>query len=217
MPAAGVLLIIGVVLIIGALAAFLLPTIVALIAIAKGLDEAIKNVGELIAKSEPVNDVVHDINTNLDAAVDALEGLLVKKAGLSDSLGLVESVYPGAAAAGLRNYPESTEMTPPRISEVYTRGTLSLARLGREAPIAAASPEGPVLRHVDRSEVATSLLYPNFRPKGVRELPRSPVIGTDSPVQYEPTDTPGVRRSMPGKESTAVAEPPTMPGSPAEN
>jgi len=79
-----------------------------------------------------------------------------RRRGLSDSLGLVESVYPGAAAAGLRNYPESTEMTPPRISEVYTRGTLSLARLGREAPIAAASPEGPVLRHVDRSEVATS-------------------------------------------------------------
>jgi len=31
-----------------------------MIAIAKGLDEAIKNVGELIAKSEPVNDVVHE-------------------------------------------------------------------------------------------------------------------------------------------------------------
>jgi hypothetical protein len=200
MPAAGVVLIIGVVLVIGAAAAFLLPTIVALIAITRTLDEAIANVGELISKSAPVNEVVDDINANLDAAVDALEGLLVKKAGLRDALGLIESLYPGAAGAGLRDYRESREITPPRISEVYTRGTLSLARLGREAPIAVVSPEGPVLRHVDRSEVATASLYPNFRPIGVRELPRSPVIGTDSPVQYEPAETPGVRPSMPGKE-----------------
>ncbi len=217
MPAAGVVLIIGVVLVIGAAAAFLLPTIVALIAITRTLDEAIANVGELIAKSAPVNDVVDDINANLDAAVDALEGLLVKKAGLRDALGLIESLYAGAAASGLRNYPDSREIAPPRISEVYTRGTLSLARLGREAPIAVVSPEGPVLRHVGRSEVATSSLYPNFRPKGVRELPRSPVIGTDSPVQYEPTDAPGVRRAMPGKASTVVAEPPTKPEVQAEN
>jgi hypothetical protein len=200
MPAAGVVLIIGVVLVIGAAAAFLLPTIVALTAITRTLDEAIANVGELISKSAPVNEVVDDINANLDAAVDALEGLLVKKAGLRDALGLIESLYPGAAAAGLRNYRESREITPPRISEVYTRGTLSLARLGREAPIAVVSPEGPVLRHVDRSEVATASLYPNFRPTGVKELPRSPVIGTDSPVQYEPSETPGVRLSKPGKD-----------------
>ncbi len=36
----------------------------------------------MIAKSEPVKPVVADINANLDAAVAALEGLLVKKAGL---------------------------------------------------------------------------------------------------------------------------------------
>ena len=53
MPAAGVVLIIGVVLVIGAAAAFLLPTIAALIAITRTLDEAIANVGELIAKSAP--------------------------------------------------------------------------------------------------------------------------------------------------------------------
>lgn len=216
MPAAGVVLIIGVVLVIAALAAFLLPTILALSAINQGLDEAIKNVGELIAKTEPVNAVVDDINANLDAGVAALEGLLVKKAGLRDSLGLIESVYPGAAAAGLRDYPESGHIAPPRISEVYTRGTLSLARLGREAPIAAASPKGPVLRHVDRSEFATDSLYPNFRPKGVRELPRSPVIGTDAPVQYEPAETPGTRPSLPGKGATAVAEPPAKPASPED-
>ena len=193
MPAAGIVLIVGVVLVIAALAAYLLPTIAALIAVTRGLDEVIANVGELIAKTEPIEAVVEDINGHLDGAVDALEGLLVKKAGLNDALGLVDSLYPGAAAEGLRNYPDSREVVPPRIGEVYTRGVLTLARLGREAPIAAASPAGPVLRHVERSEAATAALYPNFRPQGVEELPRSPVIGTDAPVQYEPALTPGVR------------------------
>ncbi len=213
MPAAGVVLIIAVVLIVGALAYFLLPTIVALQQITKGLDEAIAGVGELIEKSAPVNPVVLDINANLDAAVDALEGLLVKKAGLADAVGLIEGLYPGAAAAGLRNYPDSKTITPPRVAEVYTRGTLTLARLGREAPIAAASPEGPVLRHVDRSEVATRSLYSDIRQSAPPKLPRSPVIGTESPVQYEPTETPGVRRRMPRETGTAVIDrpPPSAP------
>lgn len=197
MPAAGVVLIIGVVLVIAAAAAFLLPTIVALAKINRGLDEAIAAVGEIIAKTRGVNPVVEDINANLDAGVSALEGLLVKKAGVSDALGLIDSLYPGANAAGLRDHPGSGDIVPPRISEVYTRGTLTLARLGREAPIAAASPDGPVLRHVSRSYTATAALFPNFRPAGAERMPRSPVIGTDAPTRYEPTNTPGVRERMP--------------------
>ncbi len=193
MPAPGVVLIILVVAIVLTAAAFLLPTILALSRISKALDDAAAGVGELVAKTAPVAPVVQDINANLDAGVAALEGLLVKKAGLTDAMGLIEGLYPGAAASGLRDNPESLKVRVPRIGEVYTRGVLSLARLGREAPIAAASPEGPVLRHVDRSEIATDSLYPNFRPKGVDELPRSPVIGKDAPVQYEPALTPGVR------------------------
>src|ERR1700728_2189700 len=99
MPAAGVVLILTVVLIVLALVYHLVLTIVALRQITTGLDEAIKGVGELIEKSAPVNDVVTTINTNLDAAVDALEGLLVKKAGLSEAVGLIDGLYPGAAAA----------------------------------------------------------------------------------------------------------------------
>ena len=216
MPAAGVVLIIGVVLVIGAAAAFLLPTIAALAAIVRGLDEAITAVGELIAKTEPVGPVVQDINANLDAAVDALEGLLVKKAGLRDAIGLIDSLYPGASAGGLRNYPESGTIVAPRISEVYTRGTLTLARLGREAPIATASPAGPVLRHVARSLAATEALFPGFRPKQATALPRSPLIGTDAPVRYEPTYSPGVRERMPdgGRSGTLLAMdiPKTAPG-----
>ena len=187
MPAAGVVLIVAVVLIVLALVYFLVSTIVSLMRITTGLDEAIAAVTEIAEKSAPVEAVVKDINTNLDAGVDLLEGLLVKKAGLVDAMGLVEGLYPGAAAAGLRNFPDSTTVRPPRISEVYTKGTLTLARLGREAPIAAASPNGPVLRNVEGGSLDARLLYPENRQARPERLPRSPVVGTGAPVQYPPS------------------------------
>ena len=137
----------------------------------------IGNVVEILQKTEPVNAVVNDINANLDAGVSALEGLLVKKAGLVDAMGLVDGLYPGAAAAGLRDFPESAAITPPRIADVYTKGTLTLARLGREAPIAMANPAGPVLRNVEAGSLAARLLYPEVRQARPEALPRSPVIG----------------------------------------
>ena len=147
MPAAGVVMIVAVVLIVAAVVVYLLGTIMALRKITAGLDAAIAGVVGIIEKSAPVEEVVNDINQNLDAGVDLLEGLLVKKAGLQDAVGLIDGLYPGAASAGLRNFPDSTKVRAPRISEVYTKGTLTLARLGREAPIAAASPKGPALRN----------------------------------------------------------------------
>ena len=62
---------------------------------------------------------------------------------------------------------------------MYTRGTLTLARLGREAPIATANPAGPVLRDAAYGSAAARTLYPEARPS------RSPVIGTGAPEQYE--------------------------------
>jgi hypothetical protein len=115
MPAAGVVLIVAVVLLIAAAAAFLIPTIVALAKISRALDEATAGVVELIAKTEPVQPVVADLNTNLDAAVSALEGLLVTKAGLPDAMGLLDGLYPGAAVAGLRDNPESIRIVAPRV------------------------------------------------------------------------------------------------------
>lgn len=202
MPAAGVVLAIAVTAIVLVLVYFLVSTILALRAIATGLDRAIAGVGKLIEKSAPVQPVVETINANLDAAVEALEGLLVKKAGLADAVGLIDGIYPGAAAEGLRTVPASLAITPPRIAEVYTRGTLTLARLGREAPIAAASPEGPVLRHIIDGSAAARALYPEIRQTRPPKLPRSPIIGTAAPIQYEPTDTPGVRRAMPVPATT---------------
>jgi hypothetical protein len=200
MPAAGLVLILIVVAIVLTLVYYLLATIVALRDISKGLDEAIAAVGEIVQKSAPVNDVVTDINQNLDAAVDALEGLLVKKAGMVDAVGLVDGLYPGAAKEGFRNFPESKAVKAPRIGEVYTKGTLTLARLGREAPIAAASPSGDVLRNIRLGSLAARLLYPEVRQGRPEKMPRSPIIGTDSPVQYEPSESPGVRRRMPATE-----------------
>jgi hypothetical protein len=197
MPAAGVVLLVTVVLIVLALVYYLVSTILALREIADGLDDVIAGVGEILEKSAPVNDVVTAINENLDAGVNLLEGLLVKKAGMDDALGLVDGLYPGAAAAGLRAFPESTDITPPRIGEVYTKGTLTLARLGREAPIAMANPAGPVLRNVEAGSLAARLLYPDGRQQRPENLPRSPVIGTDAPVQYEQREDIGQPRRRP--------------------
>src|SRR5450755_410704 len=198
MPAAGVVMIIAVVAIVAAAVFYLVSTIAALRRITAGLDEAITGVVGIIEKSAPVEALVNTINESLDAGVDLLEGLLVKKAGLSDAVGLIDGLYPGAAAQGLRNVPESTRIRAPRISEVYTRGTLTLARLGREAPIAAASPNGPALRNPAYGSSAAGTLYPDVRNTRPERLPRSPVIGIDAPVQYDPSEeVGGPRKRMP--------------------
>ena len=198
--AVGVVMIVAVVLIVAALVYYLVSVILALRAITVGLDEVIAGVSEIVEKSEPVNGIVTTINQQLDAGVDALEGLLVKKAGMADAVGLVEGLYAGAAAAGFRNFPESTAVTAPRIAEVYTKGTLTLARLGREAPVAAASPAGPVLRNIEAGSLAARQLYPEIRQTHPPTLPRSPVIGADAPVQYEQREDIGApRKRMPNR------------------
>ena len=198
--AVGVVTILAVVLIVLALVYYLVSVIVQLRRITNGLDEVIASVGEIVEKSAPVNEIVTGINAQLDAGVDLLEGLLVKKAGLRDAVGLVEGLYAGAGAAGFRNIPESTTIEAPRIGEVYTKGTLTLARLGREAPIAAGNPAGPALRDVERGSLAARLLYPEIRQTRPETLPRSPVIGTDAPEQYEQRDDIGKpRKRLPSR------------------
>jgi hypothetical protein len=203
MSAPAVVMIIAVVAIVLALVYYLVSVIVELRKIANGLDDVIAGVGEILQKSEPVNEVVKDINSQLDAGVDLLEGLLVKKAGLLDSMGLIDGLYPGAAADGLRNFPDSDKVDAPRIGEVYTKGTLTLARLGREAPIAAASPAGPALRAVEYGSSAARALYPDGRQGRPELMPRSPVIGTDSPEQYERREDIGKpRKRMPTRSES---------------
>jgi hypothetical protein len=193
-------MLIAVLLIVVALVYYLVSTILQLRAITNGLDEVIKGVSEIIEKSAPVNDVVNTINADLDAGVELLEGLLVKKAGMVDAVGLVDGLYPGAAAGGFRDHPESKTIEAPRIAEVYTKGTLTLARLGREAPIAMANPAGAVLRNVEGGSLAARELYPSVRHTSPEALPRSPVIGTDAPVQYEQREDIGrPRKRLPAR------------------
>jgi hypothetical protein len=191
---AGAVTIVLALLVVLALVYYLVATILELRKITAGLDRVIASVGEIVQKSAPVNDVVNSINGQLDAGVDLLEGLLVKKAGMDDAVGLVEGLYAGSAAAGFRSFPGSGDVKAPRIGEVYTKGTLTLARLGREAPIAMANPAGPVLRNIEAGSLAARLLYPEIRQTRPEALPRSPVIGTDSPVQYEQRDDIGKPR-----------------------
>jgi hypothetical protein len=198
--AAGAVTILAVLLIVLALVFYLVSVILQLRKITAGLDEVIAHVGEIVRKSAPVNGVVTTINEQLDAGVDLLEGLLVKKAGITDAVGLVEGLYAGAGAAGFRQFPESSTIAAPRIGEVYTRGTLTLARLGREAPIAVGNPAGPALRDVERGSLAARQLYPEVRQTRPSSLPRSPIIGTDAPVQYEQREDIGApRKRLPGR------------------
>ena len=114
---------------------------------------------------------------------------------MTDAVGLVDGLYPGAAAAGFRNFPESAAVKAPRIGEVYTRGTLTLARLGREAPIAAGEPGGPRAAERRGREPRRAAALPGDPPDAGRSrCRRSPVIGTDAPVQYEQRDDIGAPR-----------------------
>ncbi len=198
--APAVVMILAVLGIVLALVYFLVSTILELRKITAGLDGVIADVGEIVRKSAPVNGVVTTINGQLDTGVDLLEGLLVKKAGLRDAVGLIEGLYPGAAAAGLRGFRESTVIAAPRIGEVYTKGTLTLARLGREAPIAAASPGDAVLRNIEGGSLAARSLYPDVRHTSPEKLPGSPAIGAGAPVSYEERDDVGApRKRLPAR------------------
>jgi hypothetical protein len=211
--AAGAVTIVAVALIVFALVFYLLSIILQLRKINAGLAEVMGGVSEMVRKSAPVNGVVKTINEHLDTGVDLLEGLLVKKAGVDDAAGLVDGLYPGSAAAGFRRFPGSRTTKPPRIGEVYTRGTLTLARLGREAPIAAASPAGPALRDAGYGSAAAAKLYPEARQARPSSLPRSPVVGGGAPIQYGPSppDTISWGRTAPGAEAPAPEPEPAAP------
>ena len=193
-------------LIIGALAIYLIATIGELIKINRGLASVLDSVGGIVAKSAPVNGVVDAINGNLVAGRNLLENLFIKKAG-SDTAGLVESLFPGEGAKFNQRVGKHYPVVNTGI--VYTRGTQILASLGRGAPIGAAHAKGPAVRDPKYATTAAAMLYP--RPGGdVRARPKSPVVGANSPRQYEVAGTPGVRpRNRDGSEAPATPDMPT--------
>jgi hypothetical protein len=203
------IIILLVVLIILALAVYLLATILELFKINAGLDVVLGKVGEIAAKTAPVNGVLDAINSNLVAGRNLLEGLLLKKAG-PDSAGLVESLFPGEGQKFLQRVGRSGKVV--NTGTVYTRGVGILASLGRGAPIGAAHTKGPAVRDPKYSTTAASMLYP--RPGGPRARPKSPVVGQNFPQQYEAALTPGTRpRDATGQATDASA--PAAPAAPS--
>jgi hypothetical protein len=175
-------------LIIAAIVVFLLAIIVELKTISNGLDLVIPPVGELVAKTAPVNDLVHKIVADLGAGHNLLEGLLVKKAGLDDAAGLIESLFPGGGQAFLQR--QGRPGRPRHFGVVYSRGALQLARLGRSAPLGKPM-RGAALRDPLYASAEPRTLYPDPRgvgPQGTSagapNRPRTPVIGANSPNQY---------------------------------
>ena len=178
-PAAAVTLI-AVVLVILALVVYLVAVILELRKITAGLDAVIESVGGILRKSEPVNGVVDQINKDLSAGTDLLEGLLDKKAGQDDAAGLIESVYPGAGAAVLARQGRSGEVK--NIDEVYTRGAVQLLRLGRESPLGVGAMSGAALRDRDLLERGGAIdLHESQRP-GRRRAGRASIAAPEAEV-----------------------------------
>jgi hypothetical protein len=199
--------------IIGALALFLIATILQLFKINAGLSVVLPLVGQIVAKTNPVNPVVDDINSQLVTTRDALENLMLKKAG-PDSAGLVESLFPGEGTKFLRRVNRSGKVV--NVGTVYTRGVGILAGLGRGAPIGAAHAKGPAVRDPKYSTTEVAKLYPAppTRRDPRHNIPKSPVIGKD-PVHspYEPTATPGTRsRDATGHKIETPPPPPAPTG-----
>ena len=135
------------------------------------------------------------INANLDAGVDALEGLLVKKAGMV-----------GRDRPGRRALPRA----PPPPASATSRTAARRRRRGSprstrgHAHARAARPRGADRRRQPgrpgaaqrrgRRRRGDGSCTPSVRHTRPEELPRSPVIGTDAPVQYEPSDDIGSPR-----------------------
>jgi hypothetical protein len=194
MEPAAVVTLIAVVLVILALVVYLVAVILELRKITAGLDAVIGWVGEIVSKSKPVNGAVEAINKDLSTGTDLLEGLLEKKAGQDDAAGLVESLFPGAGASVLERQGRSGEVK--NIDEVYTRGAVQLARLGRESPLGAGAMSGTAIRDTTYSSAAARSLYTNpsgpvaDEPGGPRHRPRSPTIGMNAPKAFPPDGGP---------------------------
>ncbi len=201
MEPAAIVTIIAVVLIILALVVYLVAVILELRKITAGLDLVIGAVGEILGKTEPVNDVVNAINADLAGGTELLEGLLEKKAGPEDAAGLVESVFPGAGAAMLERQGRGGRVK--NIDVVYTRGAVQLARLGRESPLGARGEAGEALRDAAYSSSAAGSMYSSperLEAKGGGGPMSSPAIGAGAPATYSPSEEAGApRRRKPAR------------------
>ena len=199
---AAIITVLAVLLIVLAIVVFLVATIAELRKISLGLDVVIPPVGELVAKTAPVNQLVDQIVGDLGAGTNLLEGLLIKKAGMDDAGGLIEGMFPGGDQAFFSR--QGRRDKPRRIGVVYTRGALQLARLGRGSPLGKPL-RGAALRDPLYASASPRSLYPD--PRGDGQRPKSPVVGKDSPIQYNPSGDVPMPSAPIGETAVAAATP----------
>jgi hypothetical protein len=140
MSAAAAVTIIAAVLIVLALAAYLIAISLVLKDITSKLGVVIGAVGTIAAKTEPVEPVVGSINRNLGAAKDLLNGLLVSKVGAQAAADIIASVDPLGAGGNGGGAPAAAPAPAQRIQ--YGSGGGSEADAAPPAPAPGRAPAG---------------------------------------------------------------------------
>lgn len=213
--------ILAVVLIVAALAIFLIATILELRKVANGLDVVIQGVGEIAAKTAPVNGVLDAINTTLVAGRNLLEGLFLKKAG-PYSAGLVESCFPGEGARFLQRVGRSGTVMD--IGDEFPPGAATLAALvaatrGQPAPDPApvAAPAAAAPAAAPPAAAAPAAPPPPAPAGRIVLRPRNlgPAEGGSPSEAPTAAGRVNVRGSRPWEGGSGSAPPPPPPPAPA--
>ena len=168
MPAPGVLLLITVVLIVLALVYSLVSTIFALRRSPPASTRRSPPSSRSSRRRGPVNAVVDDINANLDAAVDALEGLLVKKAGMDDASALSTASIPARPRKASATSPRAARQAAADLRGLHARHADARAARPRGADRGRQPGGGPVLRNVTAAAWPPARSTPSQRPGRAR-------------------------------------------------
>ncbi len=195
MPAAGVVIIVAVLLIVLALVYYLVSTIVALRQITAGLDEVIAGVGEIVEKSAPVNGVVDGDQRAARRGRRPARGPARQEGRPGRRDGPDRRRLPGRRGGRAARLPREHGRSSRRGSARSTRG---------HAHARAARPRGADRRRQPgrrgaaqrrgRQPGGARCSTPTSASERPEKLPRSPVIGTDAPVQYEQREDIGAPR-----------------------
>lgn len=206
-------MIVLIVVVILALAVFLIATIAQLVKINRGLATVISSVGEIAAKTAPVNGVLDAINGTLITGRNLLEGLFLKKAG-DDAGGLVESVFPGEGAKFQRRVGRGGPVH--NIGPTYPRGAAILASLLGAPPPAAEAAAPPPAHGTPEGRIRLSPRSPSG---GVATAPppapAPPPAAAAPPAADAPPPTPGritLRSRAAPMISAQPASSPAQPG-----
>ncbi len=147
MPAAAIATIILAVVVVLVLAIALLAIARVLVDVNKQLGAVIGAVGEITARTEPVNDVVGSIDTDLGTARDVLTSLLESKVGADGAAELIASVDPLAAAQAEADHTirySRQEEPPPPPASAGARASLLPVEPPTEAEPTGPAPAEPV-------------------------------------------------------------------------